>query len=116
MGTDTRKKGFPLEDSNNVREIVGTGEHEVIDCSSDDAVPARIDNCRYFMVDVEGIVKFDYKDNWGTTRTRVMNCLPGINQWRNIVKVYQYYVDTTSCTAQSYSDAGALVTGITLCR
>lgn len=101
------------ERRDDVRSILGSAGHYVADASSADVtLAAAQQKCRYFTVDVEGIIKFDYTDDAGNTYTRVMIASPGVNHYLNITKVYRYYVGTTACTAQSYTDAGALIVGI----
>lgn len=103
------------ERRDDIRSILGSAGHYVANVTSGDATLSSAQlRSRYFTVDVEGIIKFDYTDDAGTTYTRVMIALPGVNHYLNITKVYQNYKSATACTAQSYSDAGLLVTGIAL--
>lgn len=108
--------GHPDLEYDNVREIVGCKEHEIVNVTSGNATPT-IQNCRFVWVDVAGIIKFDYKSkNGSVTKTMVRSLVQGVNQFTDVSSVYRYYKDTTACTAQVYDDSGNLVTGICLCR
>lgn len=107
---------------NDIRTVLGAGKHAVVDVSEGTVALNDADNasampkkgCRYFEVDVEGIIKFDYTDDNGFPCTRVMNALPGRNLYMNITRVYDTYNGSTPCAAQSYNDDGELITGIVL--
>ena len=100
---------------NDIRSILGSGGHYIIDCSSEDKeVPTAFQNHRYFEVDVEGVIKFTYIDDEGNEYTVVMTAIKGRNLYSRITDVFKEYADSTSCTAQVYNSSGALVTGIRL--
>lgn len=116
------------KERNDIRSILGAARHTIIDLSgaedqtmidpSNDPETASEPKkgCRYFEVDVEGIIAFDYTDDTGnTTYHRVMTALAGINHYGNITKVYATYDGSNACTAQVYGDDGALVVGVALC-
>lgn len=106
------------EERNQLKAYSGQQRHYVADSSSAD-VTLTGDNlkCRYAKVDVTGIIKVSYTtDNGGSEMTEVVNAVAGsIIQIPNITKVYRYYVGTTPCTAQVYTDAGSAVVGLKLC-
>lgn len=115
---DRSTAGFAIMNDES-RRVAGAGDHEVIDLSSALAmiVPEKILNCRYFMVDVDGIIKFQYETNDFKLADRVMQVTAGKEYpWRNIKGVYPEYATGVDCTCQVYTDEGELVTGITLCR
>jgi hypothetical protein len=108
-----RKKSYPQEFRNDVREILGARGHEIANVTSADYVPTN-KNCRYFECSTAGIVKILYTDDYGSEKTRVLNAVQGINHYPNITRVYRYYTGTTAVTTKTYTDAGAEVTGIAL--
>lgn len=99
----------------------GQQNHYVVNVASADVDLTTVEegkwlNCRYATVDTTGIIKYDYKGDNGKSRTEVKVAVAGtIIQVPNIVKVYRYYIETTSCTAEVYTDAGVSVVGIKLC-
>lgn len=100
-----------------VRAIGGQVNHYVANCASADCtIPEEYLGCRYLEADSDGgIIKVTYTGDNGVARTEVKNLQPG-EIWRvsNVTIVHRYYVDTTPCTTQVYTDAGVLVTGIKL--
>ena len=104
-------------DRNQLKAYSGQQKHYVANCSSGNVSLTGEDaKCRYAKVDVAGIIKVDYLSDNGNQRTEVLQVSQGeIIRIPNIYTVYRYYVGTTSCTSQVYTDAGALVTGIKLC-
>ena len=89
---------------------------EVCDVSTSDYVPS-MDNCRVIDVDVEGIVKVDYKrTDDETTVTEVMLLKPGGKVIRNVSKVYKTYDGSNDITAQIYNSSGSLVNGVKIRR
>lgn len=116
---DESEKGYASQLDKATRQIVGAGDHEVVDLTNAgavDYVEPAMKNCRFFEVDVEGIIKFEYETNNSLRKTRVMYAQAGINRYRNIKKVYLNYKAASACSTQSYKDDGTLVSGITLCR
>jgi hypothetical protein len=105
------------EEKNQIRFFSGQQNHKVCDSSSADVPLTGEDaKCRYAKVDVTGIIKVTYKSDGGADRTEVLVANAGEKILiPNITTVYRYYVDTTPCTAQVYTDAGALVVGLKLC-
>lgn len=105
-----------------LRSILGAGKHRIVDLSGGTvtcAVPSNnestpMQGCRYFEVDTEGFIRFDYTDDQGNTNTRVMVAKKGINHYPNITRVYDTYNGVDACTCGVYTDAGGSVTGIAL--
>jgi hypothetical protein len=97
-----------------------TIDHEVVNLSGvtgSDTVTPTMDNCRAIYADSEGIIKIGYLDASGTQKTEVMSLQAGsMYPIRNVNLVYGTYNGTNACTAQVYTDAGALVVGVKLRR
>lgn len=112
---DTR--GYPEEENGRLRELLGAGDHEVVDLSGAGAsvVPA-MKNCRFIWADAEGTIKFSYLTSFGTVKTRVKRIPAGFTPWRNVVEIFKYTAGTTACTATAFTDLGVEVPGICLCR
>jgi hypothetical protein len=109
--------GLPeLKTGEGDRLMVGTMQHEVVDVTSADVVPA-ITNCRCIYADVGGIVKISYVAPQGDTMTEVIALNDAtFYPVRNVTKVFRYYTGTTATTCKAYSAAGAQVNGIKLRR
>lgn len=111
MANDTRPLSlFPTEDL--LRIAAPTEVHEECNAASADYIVVN-QNCRAMYADTDGIIKFDYIDNTGATKTEVAStaALPPL---RRVTKIYRYYKDTTACTAKIYTSAGAEVVGVKL--
>lgn len=115
------ERGFCTDrnESGLLRLLPGITETEVVNAAAGNAVPTMT-NCRALSVDTDGIIKIDYKDDYGgTTTTEVKTVKAGIfYQIRNVVKVYRYYTGTTEGTTVyliSGSNA-SLVVGVKLHR
>jgi hypothetical protein len=117
MSTDNMMVGLPQISGDRANVLmIPSAEHEVVNCKSGDVVPS-IQNCRFIYSDIDGIVKFDYLDVSGNTKTEVMAVNAGT--WypvRNVVRVYQYYTGTTAITSGAYGADGVSVEGIKLRR
>jgi hypothetical protein len=115
---DERFKGFAeTKGEPNLRYLPGICETEVLNSASGDAVPATILNSRVVSFDADGIVKFDFQNDYGDTCTEVKQVNAGVwYHYRNVTKCYRYYKDTTASTAKAYTTAGALVVGMKLHR
>ena len=97
--------------------MLGLTKTEFLDSSSGDATPSTIENCRMISCDSDGIIKFDYQTEDGESCTEVKQVLAGtMYPYRNVSKVYRYYVSTTPCTAKAYTAAGVLTVGLKIHR
>jgi hypothetical protein len=111
LAQDTYTGMLPMNKLYSERLFVGVNEVEVLDASGGDATPATIINSRAFRVDVAGIIKITYTSDQGAVQTEVLYANAGqFYPYRNISKLFRYYVGTTAGTAKSYSAAGAEVT------
>ncbi len=96
------------------KHIVANSSSADVDIEND--LGSEYLNCRYIKVDVTGIIAIDYRGDNGVLRHEVLVASVGADiKIPNVVKVYRYYVGTTSCTSQVYTDAGVAVVGIKLC-
>lgn len=103
-------------------EQEGVRSYEFLNASSADAVPTLMVNtpstssinsgfCDAIGCDTDGIIKIDYVGHDGKTYTEVLKLLGGVPvRFKNVTKLYRYYVSTTAGTAKSYTAAGAEVT------
>jgi hypothetical protein len=110
------RKEFHPREMNDTREMLGAAGHEIVNCTSGDAVPTNL-FARYAEVDTDGIIKFDYINAIdGKVFTLVIQVYSSvIIHYPNISKVYQYYTGSTACTATVFlTDGSAQVTGLRL--
>jgi hypothetical protein len=119
-----RNKGYEMVPADRATSYqVGVNEALVVSSASADQNASNnssmdgFQNCRAISCDSAGIIKLGLRDNNGTESIMVMNMVGGvIYPIRNVQKVYKYYVGTTACTAQTFTEAGVLVVGIRLLR
>lgn len=94
-------------------EVMGVSDVHFLDASSADAsAPDTFNNCRAIKCDSAGIVKITYREQKnGDEHTEVLYLERGLfTQYRNVIKLFQYYVGQTDGTAESYNAAGSLIT------
>lgn len=89
--------------------IMGFKNLEILDASAGDVIASQT-NCRCIWADTGGIVKIDYINTRGWDVTEVVNLVAGVNQFHNVIRLYQYYTGTTAGTAKCYSEAGVEIT------
>lgn len=102
-----------------IRSILGATGHRIIDLTNavgDVTIETADLQCRWFEVDVGGVIKFTYQNDAGDDYTVVLQAIEGANdQYPNITRVFKTYnVGGTECDCQVYNAAGVLVNGIRL--
>lgn len=113
-----------LNDSNTMEDfgeragsmIAGFLPSELLDASSGDA-EATYRECRCIWADAAGIVKIDSLLRDGTTVvTEVVRLVAGVNQFRNVIKLYQYVdaISTAGTATAIDSSAAEIVNAIKL--
>ncbi len=97
-------------DTNLLRQQTNSGNYELLDASSGDAA-ATFTACKAITADEGGIVKVDYRDEFGTLKTEVLVLIAGVDKpLINVVKLYRYYTGTTAGTAKCYNSSGSSIT------
>lgn len=107
-----------LSASQVTEQLAGYNDYELLDASSADAVPTML-NCREIKVDTAGIIKVDFIDKGGVTKTEVMQigAAQPFLRIRNVIKLYLNYTAQTPGTATCYgTDGVAVVNSIKLLR
>jgi len=121
MAETDKFRGWPIgiADNRALACLLGVQDHLTVDASTADYnVSETWQNCRAISCDTAGIVKLDYKTDFGETKTVVMQISAGqLFQLRNVTKVYRYYKPATAITAEIYKDSdGQSSAGIRLHR
>ena len=112
MKSAGQRTGYDRLSASQVTEqLAGYCDYELLDASAGDAVPTML-NCREIKVDAAGIIKIDYIDKGGVTKTEVLqiSAAQPFMRIRNVTKLYRYYTAQTAGTAKSYGTDGVLVT------
>lgn len=101
------------------RLMLGVDDYTILHAANGNVeAPENFRNCRAIKVDVEGIVRVRYVDDFMGVHTEVLYVPAGIFiQYRNVVALYRYYTGTTLGTASCYADdGGTLVNALKLYR
>lgn len=101
-----------------IRSILGAAGHRIVDLTAatgDVDITGADLQCRWYEVDVGGVIKFSYRNDAGETFTVTLLAIEGANdQYPNIVKVFKTYGVGVECDCQVYNEEGVLVNGIRL--
>lgn len=101
---------FPVEGGDAaklIERITGVNGEFIANASATDSTPTDT-NCKALWCDQAGILKFQYTDKKGVTVTAVKQLNLGVNQFRNVTKVFKLYKAGSDGTAGAYGTDGLM--------